>query len=130
MHDSIIHTLTEWIDRNLHKTLSIDEVAAKSGYSKWHLQRMFRRVMQQTLGDYIRDRRLMLAAEALSKTLAPVSDIAMEYGFDSQQTFSRMFRRKYAQTPTSWRQQMRQRQYHGIHSPKASNKTLAALLLC
>lgn len=107
MHDDIIRTLTDWIESNLDKTLSIDEVAAKSGYSKWHLQRMFRTVTKQTLGGYIRDRRLTLAAEALRKTHRPVFDIAMQYGYDSQQTFSRVFRRQFSQTPTAYRHTMR-----------------------
>ncbi|MEN5018469.1 superoxide response transcriptional regulator SoxS [Erwinia sp. Eh17-17] len=107
MHDDIISTLTEWIDSNLEKTLSIDEVAAKSGYSKWHLQRMFRSVTKQTLGGYIRERRLTLAAEALRATQRPVFDIALQYGYDSQQTFSRVFRRQFAQTPTAYRHSMR-----------------------
>lgn len=107
MHDDIISTLTDWIDDNLDKTLSIDEVAAKSGYSKWHLQRMFRAVTKQTLGGYIRERRLTLAAEALRQTQRPVFDIAMQYGYDSQQTFSRVFRRQFMQTPTAYRHHMR-----------------------
>ena len=107
MHDDIISTLTDWIDSNLEKTLSIDEVAAKSGYSKWHLQRMFRSVTKQTLGGYIRERRLTLAAEALRLTQRPVFDIALQYGYDSQQTFSRVFRRQFAQTPTAYRHSMR-----------------------
>ena len=107
MHDDIISTLTDWIDNNLEKTLSIDEVAAKSGYSKWHLQRMFRSVTKQTLGGYIRERRLTLAAEALRLTQRPVFDIALQYGYDSQQTFSRVFRRQFAQTPTAYRHSMR-----------------------
>lgn len=107
MHDDIISTLTDWIDNNLEKTLSIDEVAAKSGYSKWHLQRMFRSVTKQTLGGYIRERRLTLAAEALRLTQRPVFDIAMQYGYDSQQTFSRVFRRQFSQTPTAYRHSMR-----------------------
>ena len=107
MHKDIIHSLTDWIDRNLDKNLSIDEVAAKAGYSKWHLQRMFRAVTRQTLGSYIRERRLTLAAEALTLTQRPVFDIAMQYGFDSQQTFSRVFRRQFSQTPTAYRHSMR-----------------------
>jgi AraC family mar-sox-rob regulon transcriptional activator len=95
MQQEIIHSLTHWIDQNLDKALSIDEVAAKSGYSKWHLQRMFRAVTKQTLGGYIRERRLTLAAEAL------------QYGYDSQQTFSRVFRRQFSQTPTAYRHTMR-----------------------
>jgi len=107
MQEEIIHSLTHWIDQNLDKSLSIDEVAAKSGYSKWHLQRMFRTVTKQTLGGYIRERRLTLAAEALSQTQRPVFDIAMQYGYDSQQTFSRVFRRQFSQTPTAYRHFMR-----------------------
>jgi len=107
MQEEIIHSLTRWIDQNLDKTLSIDEVAARSGYSKWHLQRMFRTVTKQTLGGYIRERRLTLAAEALRQTQRPVFDIAMQYGYDSQQTFSRVFRRQFSQTPTAYRHFMR-----------------------
>jgi len=105
MQEEIIHSLTHWIDQNLDKSLSIDEVAAKSGYSKWHLQRMFRSVTKQTLGGYIRERRLTLAAEALSQTERPVFDIAMQYGYDSQQTFSRVFRREFDRTPSDYRHQ-------------------------
>lgn len=64
-HQDIIQTLIEWIDEHIDQPLNIDIVARKSGYSKWYLQRMFRTVMHQTLGDYIRQRRLLLAAEAL-----------------------------------------------------------------
>lgn len=75
-HQDIIQTLIEWIDEHIDQPLNIDIVARKSGYSKWYLQRMFRTVMHQTLGDYIRQRRLLLAAEALRTTQRPIFDIA------------------------------------------------------
>lgn len=37
----IIDEITQWIDSNLHKPLKIEDVAARAGYSKWHLQRIF-----------------------------------------------------------------------------------------
>ncbi|MDI5036054.1 AraC family transcriptional regulator, partial [Salmonella enterica subsp. enterica serovar Montevideo] len=40
----------------MDQPLNIDVVAKKSGYSKWYLQRMFRTVTHQTLGEYIRQR--------------------------------------------------------------------------
>lgn len=92
-HQDIIQTLIEWIDEHIDQPLNIDVVAKKSGYSKWYLQRMFRTVTHQTLGDYIRQRRLLLAAEALRTTQRPIFDIAMDLGYVSQQTFSRVFRR-------------------------------------
>ncbi|MFC6378896.1 superoxide response transcriptional regulator SoxS [Tatumella terrea] len=118
MQEEIIHSLTQWINQNLGKQLSIDEVAAKSGYSKWHLQRMFRAVTQQTLGDYIRERRLEMAADALCKTRRPVFDIALQFGYDSQQTFSRVFRRQFDQTPTAYRQAMRCQAMRGASSAR------------
>ena len=53
-HQQIIQALIEWIDEHIDQPLNIDVVAKKSGYSKWYLQRMFRTVMHQTLGEYIR----------------------------------------------------------------------------
>lgn len=102
-HQEIIHALTEWIDEHIDQPLNIDVVAKKSGYSKWYLQRMFRTVMRQTLGDYIRQRRLLLAARELRSTRRPIFDIAMDYGYVSQQTFSRIFRREFDRTPSDYR---------------------------
>ncbi|MBS0849851.1 superoxide response transcriptional regulator SoxS [Citrobacter sp. JGM124] len=104
-HQDIIHTLTEWIDLHIDQPLNIDVVAKKSGYSKWYLQRMFRTVMRQTLGEYIRQRRLQMAAQELLTTKRPIFDIAMDYGYVSQQTFSRVFRRAFDRTPTDYRHQ-------------------------
>ncbi|AFJ48695.1 superoxide response transcriptional regulator SoxS [Shimwellia blattae] len=103
-HQEIIATLIQWIDEHIDQPLNIDMVAKKSGYSKWYLQRMFRSVTRQALGEYIRLRRLALAAEALRTTQKPIFDIAMDHGYISQQTFSRVFRREYARTPTDYRQ--------------------------
>lgn len=102
-HQDIIFTLTEWIDEHIDQPMNIDVVAKKSGYSKWYLQRMFRTVMRQTLGEYIRQRRLLLAAKELRSTQRPIFDIAMDYGYVSQQTFSRVFRREFDRTPTDYR---------------------------
>lgn len=92
-HQKIIQDLIAWIDEHIDQPLNIDVVAKKSGYSKWYLQRMFRTVTHQTLGDYIRQRRLLLAAVELRTTERPIFDIAMDLGYVSQQTFSRVFRR-------------------------------------
>jgi len=105
-HQEIIHALTQWIDEHIDQPLNIDVVAKKSGYSKWYLQRMFRTVMHQTLGEYIRKRRLQLAAQELRTTRRPIFDIAMDLGYVSQQTFSRVFRREFDRTPSDYRHQL------------------------
>lgn len=100
---NIISDLIKWIEKNLEQPLSIDHVADKSGYSKWHLQRMFKKVTGQILGTYIRHRRLTHAALALRLTSKPILDIAMQYRFDSQQTFTRSFKKQFNVTPATYR---------------------------
>ena len=85
----VIDTIVEWIDDNLHQPLRIDDIARHAGYSKWHLQRLF----LQYKGESIRERKLLLAARDLRDTDQRVYDICPKYGFDSQQTFTRVFTR-------------------------------------
>lgn len=99
----IIRDLLSWLEGNLDQPLSLDNVAAKAGYSKWHLQRMFKDVTGEAIGAYIRARRLGKSAVALRLTARPILDIALQYRFDSQQTFTRAFKKQFAQTPALYR---------------------------
>jgi AraC family multidrug resistance transcriptional activator len=64
----VIDTIVEWIDDNLHQPLRIEEIARHSGYSKWHLQRLFMQYKGESLGRYIRERKLLLAARDLRES--------------------------------------------------------------
>lgn len=99
----IIRDLLFWLESHLDKPLAIDNVAARAGYSKWHLQRMFKEVTGQAIGAYIRGRRLSKSAVALRLTARPILDIALQYRFDSQQTFTRAFKKQFALTPAFYR---------------------------
>ena len=112
----IIRDLLSWLESHLDKPLSIDNVAVRAGYSKWHLQRMFKEVTGQAIGAYIRGRRLSKSAVALRLTARPILDIALQYRFDSQQTFTRAFKRQFAMTPAYYRRSPDWSAY-GICSP-------------
>lgn len=99
----IIRDLLTWLESHLDQPLSLDNVATKAGYSKWHLQRMFKEVTGHAIGAYIRARRLSKAAVALRLTSRPILDIALQYRFDSQQTFTRAFKKQFNQTPAYYR---------------------------
>ncbi|MCS3603337.1 AraC family transcriptional activator of mar-sox-rob regulon [Buttiauxella sp. BIGb0471] len=99
----IIRDLLTWLEGHLDQPLSLDNVAAKAGYSKWHLQRMFKDVTGHAIGAYIRARRLSKSAVALRLTARPILDIALQYRFDSQQTFTRAFKKQFTQTPALYR---------------------------
>ncbi|GLR08588.1 MDR efflux pump AcrAB transcriptional activator RobA [Mixta theicola] len=120
----IIRDLLVWLESHLDQPLSLDNVAAKAGYSKWHLQRMFKEVTSHAIGAYIRARRLSKAAVALRLTSRPILDIALQYRFDSQQTFTRAFKKQFNQTPAYYRRASEWNAY-GLRPPiSLDNSTL------
>ena len=94
----VIDTIVEWIDDNLHQPLRIDDIARHAGYSKWHLQRLFYSI-KESWGAIFAKRKLLLAARDLRDTDQRVYDICLKYGFDSQQTFTRVFTRTFNLPP-------------------------------
>ncbi len=104
MHQQqVIEQLLAWIEQSLDQPLTLDDIAAKSGYSKWHLQRIFKQHTGHILGTYARRRRLTAAARELRLTGTSVACIADTYQFDSQQTFTRCFRKQFGLPPASYR---------------------------
>lgn len=101
----IVKDLQIWLEMQMESPhlLTIDCVAKKSGYSKWHLQRIFRGVTGVNLGRYIRDKRLNMASVALRHGELDIIEIAILYGFDSQASFTRSFKKKFGHTPAKYR---------------------------
>ena len=87
----VIDTIVEWIDDNLHQPLRIDDIARHAGYSKWHLQRLFLQYKGGEPGALYSRKEVAKAARDLRDTDQRVYDICLKYGFDSQQTFTRVF---------------------------------------
>ena len=67
----------------------------------------------ESLGRYIRERKLLLAARDLRDTDQRVYDICLKYGFDSQQTFTRVFTRTFNQPPGAYRKENHSRAHRG-----------------
>lgn len=88
-----------------HITEEVDfEEAAKCAYSSsFHFQRIFSILCGFTLGEYIRCRRLSLAGSELLGSDKKVIDIAMRYGYDTPESFSRAFTRFHGVTPSQAR---------------------------
>ena len=100
---NIIHDLLDWIETHLDQPLLLDNVAAKSGYSKWHLQRMFKKETGHSLGQYIRSRKLTEIAQKLKQSNEPILYLAERYGFESQQTLTRTFKNYFDVPPHKYR---------------------------
>ena len=80
------------------------ETAAKQAYSSsFHFQRIFAMLCGYSFGDYIRMRRLTLAAEDLQRSKEKIADIAFRYGYDSPESFTRAFTRFHGVAPSAAR---------------------------
>lgn len=100
---AFIHDLLDWIDNNLDSRLDIETVSRRAGYSKWHLQRIFKELTGSPLAEYIRAQKLQKSVERLAQSDEPILNVAIALGFDSQQSFNRSFKRQYGQAPGAWR---------------------------
>lgn len=90
----------DYIEDNLDSQIEIDEIAKVAFVSRYHFQRMFHALTGFTLGEYIRNRRLTLAAEELTSKDVMVTDVAIKYGYESIDAFTKAFQRMHGVTPS------------------------------
>ena len=81
----------DYIEDNLTETIDYEEVAKKCYSSSYHFQRVFSILCGFTLGEYIRNRRLTLAANELISTDIKIIDLALKYGYESPDSFANAF---------------------------------------
>ncbi|MCR8645440.1 AraC family transcriptional regulator [Paenibacillus sp. N1-5-1-14] len=98
-----MNSAMEYIETNLVDHISYDEIAQRACCSTYHFQRMFPFITGVSLSEYIRRRRLTLAAFELQTTEVRVIDVAMKYGYDSPEAFSRAFKNLHGIMPISAR---------------------------
>jgi AraC family transcriptional regulator len=91
------------IEMKLVEPLDIEEIAKAAYTSPFHFQRMFHMLTGMTLAEYIRKRKFTLAAQELATSTSKVLDIALKYGYDSPESFSKAFRKIHGITPSSAR---------------------------
>ena len=93
----------EYIESNLDSALSIEDVAKEACCSKYHFHRMFFANFKITCAEYIRRRKLTLAAVELLNTDESIVDIAIKYGYESPNAFTRAFRNIHGINPSKAR---------------------------
>lgn len=99
----IIPELLCWIEMNIDRPLSVNDIVLKSGYSAFYLHHVFTSVTGESIGRYIRRRKLAAAACLLRDCDAYINDIAFSAGFYEMSTFYRSFRREFGITPGEYR---------------------------
>ncbi|MDD4493888.1 MAG: AraC family transcriptional regulator [Eubacteriales bacterium] len=90
----------DYIEKHLTDEINIDEISSKAYASSSHFQLVFHLVMGIAIGEYIRNRRLTLAAQDLLQPDSKILDVAMRYQYDTQESFSKAFTRFHGIPPS------------------------------
>jgi len=89
----------DYIEENLDKNINFEIVAKEVGMSAFYFHRIFSAVIGISPTTYIRNRRLTVAAQEISKNNDNILDIALKYGFESHEAFSRAFKNFHGVVP-------------------------------
>jgi len=93
----------DYIEGNLADEIDYLVAAQHMNCSVWEFQRIFSFMAQVSLSEYIRRRRLTLAAHDIQVSKDKIIDVAVRYGYDSPASFSRAFNQLHGTTPKSAR---------------------------
>lgn len=106
-----IQRALDYIESHLTDELDYGDIARQAACSPFYFQRIFGILCNMSLGEYIRARRLTLAGRELAATDARVLDVALKYGYESPESFSRAFQRFHGVTPSEARNGSRLRSF-------------------
>lgn len=106
-HERWIRSAVAYIERHLTDDVDFDDVARHTAVSRFHLHRVFQQQLGFSAASYLRERRLARAAADLLHTNKRILDIALEYRFAGQDSFTRTFKRIYGMTPHQYRKGFR-----------------------
>jgi AraC family transcriptional regulator len=97
-----MHRVLEHIDSHLDEQLDLRALARVAHFSAFHFHRVFFSWTAETLGDYVRRRRVEIAAVRLAgQPRLPILSVAISVGFGSAEAFARAFKARLGGTPQS-----------------------------
>ena len=97
--DSQVEQLLKYINRNLSENLSIDHLAEKFFFSKYHMMRKFKKETGYTIHNYIISKRLLHARSLITQG-TPIMKAAMQSGFQDYTAFVRAYKKQFGTVPT------------------------------
>lgn len=98
-----IQKAIDYIELYITDEISLEDVAKKAYFSLFHFHRVFQAVVGDSVKEYIRKRRLSLAGRELATSGVRVLDVALKYGYESPEAFTKAFKRFHNSTPNMCR---------------------------
>lgn len=102
--EAVLHAC-HYINIHYMENLTLEEVAAVSGFSKFHFTRIFKQYMNMTFYEYLNSKRVKRAEELLYNKKMSITDVAMNSGFSSLSAFNRTFKTVKGCSPSDYRRQ-------------------------
>lgn len=88
-----------YMEEHLKEEPDYTEIARKAGCSEFHFQRMFSFLSGINLSDYLRNRKMTMAAVELTQTEIKIIDLALDYGYSTPEAFTRAFKSVHKKSP-------------------------------
>jgi AraC family transcriptional regulator len=103
LSSQLLRRATDFMEANLHQTISLEDIAVQTGLSRMYFASQFRRSTGLSPHTYLLTRRLERAKELLAADTPSLLDVAIAVGFQSQSHFTAVFRKLVGSTPGQWR---------------------------
>ena len=107
--DDGMKVVIDYIERNIKKGISLEDVANHVNISTYYLSKIFKKEMGVNFITYITDRKMELAKEMLVTTDVPVLNIALDLAYNEANYFSKAFKNKTGYTPSEYREKFSKR---------------------
>lgn len=116
VHDRIVGATLNALHKTPAHAWTLDELARKSGTSRSVLAERFQHLVGSSPMQYLTQWRMLLAANLLCRSNAPLASIAEDVGYQTDTAFSRAFRREYGTPPATWRRSQSTRAHAGVNT--------------
>ncbi len=97
------NTVFNYLDEHYAEDITLEQLAAIAGFSKFHFSRLFKQYSGQNFYEYLCFRRIKAAEALLLRPDISITEIALQSGFSSLSTFNRMFKKLKKCTPSKYR---------------------------
>ncbi|UII57574.1 AraC family transcriptional regulator [Cytobacillus spongiae] len=124
IYSPVVQKTISHIESNLQEVLSLDLLADEVGFSRFHYHRVFQREVGVSIAEYIRYRRIANAASLLLYTDRKIIDIAFLFLFESQEAFTRAFKKYYGMPPGQYRKVMSKLTFQKEEGPMKNEQLL------
>lgn len=99
----LINKSLDYMEDNITKNISLENISREVNLSAYHFERLFNIIVGKSFKQYILGRKLTLAADKLQNSSDKIIGVALDFGFEYPEVFSRAFKKQFGVPPTIYR---------------------------